>query len=87
MGFYKNPEADRAMQAARHEMAEDKRIELYRKVHRILAADQPADFLWGADQYWGLSRRLADVELSPLGLFHFEPGALGWRLAPAEAAR
>ncbi len=86
MGFYENPEADRLMRAARVELDYDKRIELYRQIHRILAADQPADFLWGADQYWGVSRRIDDVELSPLGLFHFEPGPLGWRPAPAAAA-
>ncbi len=83
MGFYKNPEADRVMQAARLELDAGKRIELYRQVHRILAADQPADFLWGADQYWGVARRIDGVETSPLGLFHFDPGPLGWRLAPA----
>ena len=27
-----------------------------------------------------------DVVLSPLGLFHFEPGPLAWRPAPAAAA-
>jgi peptide/nickel transport system substrate-binding protein len=85
MGFYKNPEADRLMKAARLELDEARRIELYRQIHRILAADQPADFLWGADQYWGVSKRIDDVMLSPLGLFHFDPGALGWRLAPAAA--
>ena len=85
MGFYKNPEADRLMKEARLELDEGKRIELYRQIHRILAADQPADFLWGADQYWGVSKRIDDVTLSPLGLFHFDPGALGWRPAPAAA--
>jgi peptide/nickel transport system substrate-binding protein len=83
MGFYKNPEADRLMEAARHELDSAKRLELYRQIHRILAADQPADFLWGVDQYYGIAKRIGGVELSPLGLFHFEPGALGWRLAPA----
>jgi peptide/nickel transport system substrate-binding protein len=85
MGYYKSPEADRLMEAARLEMDAGKRIELYRQVHRILAADQPADFLWGADQYWGVARRVDHVELSPLGLFHFDPGPLGWRPAPAAA--
>jgi peptide/nickel transport system substrate-binding protein len=85
MGFYKNPEADRLMLAARLELDTDKRIDLYRQIHRIIAADQPGDFLWGADQYWGVARRVDDVELSPLGLFHFEPGPLGWRPAPAAA--
>jgi peptide/nickel transport system substrate-binding protein len=84
-GFYRNPEADRVMEAARREMDDARRLELYRRVHRLLAADPPADFLWGADQYWGVSRRLEGVEVSPLGLFHFLPGPLGWR--PTAKAR
>ncbi len=86
-GFYRNPEADRVMEAARREMDDGKRLELYRRVHRLLAADPPADFLWGADQYWGISRRLEGVEVSPLGLFHFLPGPLGWRPAAKSLVR
>ena len=66
------------MKAARHEMDDAKRLELYRQIHRILAADPPADFLWDADQYWGVSRRLDGVQTSPVGLFHFLPGPLAW---------
>ena len=84
-GFYANAEADRVMEAARLETDPEKRIGLYRQVHRILAADPPADFLWGADQYWAVSRRVEGVEISPIGLFHFLPGPLGWRPAPAAA--
>ena len=79
MGSYRNAEADREMEAARREMDAAKRLEHYRQVHRILAADPPADFLWTVGQYWGLSKNLAGVELSPLGLFHFLPGPLGWK--------
>ena len=78
-GFYRNPEADRVMEAARREMDAGKRLELYRQVHRLLAADPPADFLWGPDQYWGISKRIEGVEVSPIGLFHFLPGPLAWR--------
>ena len=83
VGFYRNPEADRAIEAARQETNEDKRIELYRQVHRIVAADPPADFLWSAEQYWAVSKTLTDVETSPLGLFHFLPGPLAWKPIPA----
>ena len=63
-----------------------KRLELYRQVARIFAADPPADFLYGADQYWAISKRVEDVEISPFyGLFHFLPGPLGWR--PAAVAK
>ena len=78
-GFYRNPEADRVMESLRRELDAGRRLELYRQVHRLLAADPPADFLWSADQYWGISKRLENVEVSPLGLFHFLPGPLGWR--------
>ena len=44
-----------------------------------MADDPPADFMFGADQYWAMSKRVADVQLSPIGLFHFLPGPLGWR--------
>jgi len=83
IGFYKNAEADRVMEAARVEPDAAKRLEMYRQVERLFAADPPADFLWGAEQYWAMARRVEDVEVSPIGLFHFLPGPLGWRPAPA----
>jgi len=73
------------MEAAQATLDDAQRLDLYRQIHRILAADPPADFLWTAEQYWGISRRLENVEVSPLGLFHFLPGPLGWR--PAGAPR
>ncbi len=85
-GFYANAEADRVMEQAQLETDPEKRIALYRQVHRLFAEDPPADFLWGAAQYWGVSRRVEGVEVSPIGLFHFLPGPLGWRPAP-DAAR
>jgi len=86
IGFYKNAEADRAMESARREVDGLKRVEAYRQIHRILAADPPADFLFGADQYWAISKRLEGVQITPMGLFHFLPGPLGWRPAPVQAA-
>jgi peptide/nickel transport system substrate-binding protein len=80
-GFYRNLEADRLMDAGTREMDEGKRLEIYHRLHRLMAADPPADFLWGADQYFGISRRLQGVETSPGGLFHFLPGPLAWRPA------
>jgi hypothetical protein len=40
--------------------------------------------MWGADQYWGVSKRLQGVETWPSGLFHFLPGPFGWRPAAAK---
>ncbi|MEO8347579.1 MAG: ABC transporter substrate-binding protein [Acidobacteriota bacterium] len=80
-GFYRNAAADRTMEMARRETDPERRLALYREVHRLLASDPPADFLWGADQYWGISRRVDGVTVSSLGLFHFLPGPLGWKPA------
>jgi peptide/nickel transport system substrate-binding protein len=85
VGYYRNPQADRVMEAAHRELDAGKRLELYREIHRLLAADPPADFLWGADQYWAMAKRVEGVEISPIGLFHFLPGPLGWRPAAAPA--
>jgi peptide/nickel transport system substrate-binding protein len=82
-GFYSNAEADRVMERAERELDGARRLALYRQVHRLLAADPPADFLWSADQYWAVSKQVEGVEVSPLGLFHFLPGPLGWRPAAA----
>ncbi len=84
-GFYSNAEADRVMEQARRELDPGKRLELYRQVSKIFADDPPADFLWSANQYWAMAKRVEDVEVTPLGLFHFLPGPLGWRPALAAA--
>ncbi|HTR03538.1 MAG TPA: ABC transporter substrate-binding protein [Thermoanaerobaculia bacterium] len=84
LGFYANAEADRMMEAARVELDPEKRQEMYRQIARLFATDQPADFLFGAEQFWAMAHRVGDVEVSVLGLFHFLPGPLGWR--PVSAA-
>jgi peptide/nickel transport system substrate-binding protein len=81
VGFYKNARADALMESARAEMDSGKRLELYREIHRVLVQDPPADFLWGADQYWAVAKRVDGVEVSGLGLFHFLPGPPEWRLS------
>ena len=86
-GFYSNREADGVMESARREIDPARRVELMRSVHRLLAADPPGDFLWGADQGWAISKRLDGVEISDFGLFHFLPGPLGLRPAGGKAAR
>ncbi len=79
VGFYKNAEADAVMETARRELSTEKRVELYRRIQRVLAADPPADFLWNVSQYWGMASRLDGVESLPSASFTSSPGP--WRLA------
>lgn len=82
VGFYANAGVDKVMEAAERELDPAKRLVLYRQVHRLLAEDPPADFLWSVDQYWAVSKAVDGVVVSPVGLFHFFPGPLAWRPAP-----
>jgi peptide/nickel transport system substrate-binding protein len=83
VGFYKNADADRLMEAARVELDATRRLDLYQQIARKLAEDQAADFLWDADQNWAMARKVDGVEISQVGLFHFLPGPLAWRPASA----
>ncbi|HEY6065814.1 MAG TPA: ABC transporter substrate-binding protein [Thermoanaerobaculia bacterium] len=78
-GFYRSPAADRLMEAARTEGNRERRLELYREIHRRLAEDQPNAFLFTADSVWAIHRGLRGVETSPLGLWLFQPGARAWK--------
>ncbi len=84
-GYYRNPEADRLMDAARIELDETRRIALYHRLHRILRDDAPAVFVVNATKKYGLRRRLEGVETSPLGPFSIWPGPLAWRAAAEES--
>jgi peptide/nickel transport system substrate-binding protein len=86
-GFYRNTAADRIMEETRVELDPARRLELYRRIHRLFAEDPPADYLWGADQYWAVSRRVEGVVVSPLGLFHFVPGPLAWHPRSSTGSR
>jgi peptide/nickel transport system substrate-binding protein len=78
-GFYRNPAVDRILEAVRAEGNHEKRLALYREIHRLLAADQPNAFLFTVDATWAVHRDLAGVETSPLGLALFQPGLRAWR--------
>jgi peptide/nickel transport system substrate-binding protein len=78
-GFYKNADVDRLLEQARTEFDPDRRLALYREIHRRIAADQPCAFLYSVHLLWAINRDLSHVETSPLGLIHFVPGMAGWR--------
>jgi peptide/nickel transport system substrate-binding protein len=87
-GYYRNGEADRLMDEARAEMDDARRMAIYHRLHRILRDDAPAVFLFNSTKKYGLRRRLAGVETSPLGLFSIWPGPLAWRaVAPTPEKR
>jgi peptide/nickel transport system substrate-binding protein len=83
--FYRNAEADRLMEQARREMDEERRRELYHRLHALLRDDAPVVFVANASQKYAFRRRIRGLATSPLGLFGFWPGPLSWWGEPEEA--
>jgi peptide/nickel transport system substrate-binding protein len=80
--FYSNPEADRIMDEARHELDTSKRKDLYWRLHEILAEDQPYTWVVQVSAKWGLNKRVHGVVSSRgFGFFQWYPGELGWWIA------
>jgi peptide/nickel transport system substrate-binding protein len=85
--FYSNPEVDKLIVNARGEMDESKRLEMFQRLHAILAEDQP--YLWAlqSSTKWAVNRRVKNVKESKgWGLFGWYPGPLEWWI-PIEEQR
>ncbi len=85
--FYSNPEADKLIEAGRRELDRSKRIDIYRRLHQVLAADQPYTWTVQVSSKWAVSKRLRNVNDSKgWGLFGWYPGELDWWI-PRNARR
>lgn len=65
---YRNPELDRAIEAARSEVDEAKRMELWRQAERILYEDQAYTFLMRRQTLAFIDRRIENLQQTQLGL-------------------
>lgn len=85
--FYSNAEADRLIEEGRVTLGQARRQEIYRRLHAVLAEDQPYLWLIQVSTKWGLNRRVRNVEEAEgLGLFLWYPGARQWWLADQKMA-
>ena len=62
---YKNPEADRLIVAIRQEYDKAKQIQMTRKLHRLIASDQPYTFLFVSKATRLLDKKIVIVERQP----------------------
>ncbi|HKS22316.1 MAG TPA: ABC transporter substrate-binding protein [Thermoanaerobaculia bacterium] len=77
--FYSNPEADKLMDAERTQLDLKKRIPIMRKLHEVLANDQPYTWTLQVSSKWAVNKRLRNVnESKGWGLNLWYPGELGW---------
>lgn len=67
---YKNQEIDRLLIEGRQTFNMEKRKKIYRRIHRLLAEEQPYTFLYVADALPVLHKRFMGVEKAPIGIWH-----------------
>jgi peptide/nickel transport system substrate-binding protein len=77
--FYSSPEADKLMEAERTQLDLKKRIPIFRRLHEVLANDQPYTWTLQVSVKWAVNKRLRNVaESKGWGLNDWYPGELGW---------
>jgi peptide/nickel transport system substrate-binding protein len=77
--FYSNPAADALIDQGRRELDRSKRITIYRKLHALLADDQPYTWIVQVSVKWAINKRVKNVKESKgLGLYLWYPGELDW---------
>jgi peptide/nickel transport system substrate-binding protein len=65
---YANPELDKVIEQARKTTDEQKRMEMWHKVHAILHEDQPYTFLVDQEELTFMSNRIKNVDKVSVGL-------------------
>jgi peptide/nickel transport system substrate-binding protein len=65
---YSNPEVDRLLVAGRRTFDINKRKKIYRRIHEVLAEDQPYAFLYVSDETPIIHNRFKGIEPAPLGI-------------------
>ncbi|MBP2680289.1 MAG: extracellular solute-binding protein, family 5 [Candidatus Krumholzibacteriota bacterium] len=76
--FYSNARVDSLLEAGRVEFDREKRAEIYHRVHRLIAEDQPYTFINSVPEKRPFSKRIGGIVISPNGPFDFYPGAAYW---------
>jgi peptide/nickel transport system substrate-binding protein len=77
--YYKNPVADALIDQGRRELDHTKRVAIYRKLHAVLADDQPYTWTVQVSTKWAIARRVKNVKESKgWGLYFWYPGELDW---------
>jgi peptide/nickel transport system substrate-binding protein len=86
--FYSNPAADALIDQGRRELDRSKRITIYRKLHALLADDQPYTWTVQVSVKWAIAKRVKNVKESKgWGLYLWYPGELDWWIPKSQQKR
>lgn len=85
---YRNPEVDRLLEEGRRTFSQEERARIYKRIHSLIAEDQPYIFLYIPDSLVAVHRRAQGIVLKPAGIsYNFEqwwirPDMMGMHLTP-----
>ena len=68
---YSNPEVDALIVEAKTTLDREKQRTINRRLHEVLAAEQPYTFLWTITNFAAVHRKVRHVELQPFKFFTF----------------
>ena len=70
---YSNPDVDRLLIEGRETFDQNKRKELYARIHKLIAEDQPYAFLYVPDALVAIDKRIHGIKPAPIGIgYNFE---------------
>lgn len=78
---YRNEQVDRLLEEGRSVFGETERAGIYRRLHRLLAEEEPYTFLYVPDALPVVHKRFKGVEAAPAGISH---NIERWRVEPSE---
>lgn len=78
---YRNAEVDRLLEEGRRVFGEQERAAIYRRLHRLLADEEPYTFLYVPDALPIVHKRFKGVEAAPAGIGH---NMDRWSVEPSE---
>lgn len=86
IGEYSNTELDEMLVTARQELDPEKRAELSKEIHAVLADEVPYTYLFAKYQNVAAKKELKGVEMGPDGFFDWYPGYFDWYFDYEESA-
>jgi peptide/nickel transport system substrate-binding protein len=73
-----NPRVDELLEAGRTEFDQDKRAKIYQEIEMLLYEDQPYTWISNRSTLSTASKRIRGVQLSPSGMYTFDPSYFAW---------
>ncbi len=77
-GKYSNPRVDELFELGRKEFDQAKRAKIYQEIGKILYEDQPYTWICNRATLSAINKRIHGVQMSPRGLYNFDPGFASW---------